>query len=93
MAYLLEAESAQTISRLERGDQLPDLAQAFRLSVIFDVSAQELFVGLYGEVARRSQNHAYLLTKMLVDDPDDEVKKQKLRTLARVHERALADDL
>jgi transcriptional regulator with XRE-family HTH domain len=89
VAYLIEAESAQTISRLERDEQKPDLEQAIALSVLFEVPADELFVGLAHRAEQRTQNHAYLLQKMLADDPNDEVKKQKLRTLGRVYESAL----
>ena len=92
VAYLLEAESAQTISRLEHDQQTPDLAQAFALSVLFDVPLDELFIGLFRSIEMRTQNHSYLLRKLLADDPDDELKKQKLRTLARVYESALRND-
>lgn len=91
VAYLLEAESAQTISRLERGEQMPDLAQAFGLAVLFDVPVSELFIGLYRDIELRTQNHAYLLRKMLADDPDDELRKQKFRTLDAVYESAMRD--
>jgi DNA-binding XRE family transcriptional regulator len=93
VAYVLEAEGAQTISRLEREVQTPDLVQAFALAVLFEVSTEELFLGLHRSIEMRTQNNAYLLEKLLADDPDDELKKQKLRTLRRVYGRALRDDL
>ena len=92
VAYLLEAESAQTISRLERDEQIPTLDQAFSLAVLFELPVDELFIGLYQRVEQRTQNHSYLLRKMLADDPDDEQKKQKLRTLTRIYKRALNEN-
>ena len=92
VAYVLEAEGAQTISRLEREVQMPDLVQAFALAVLFEVSTEELFLGLHRSIEMRTQNNAYLLEKLLADDPDDELKRQKLRTLRRVYGRALRDD-
>ena len=89
VAYLIEAESAQTISRLERDKQIPGLDQAFALSVLFDVPTDELFIGLERTITRRTRNHAYLLKKMLTDEPDDEARKQELRTLTDIYERAL----
>jgi DNA-binding XRE family transcriptional regulator len=92
VAYLLEAESAQTISRFEHGTQLPHLDQAFALETLFATPLDELFIGLHDDIERRTQNHAYLLTRMLADEPNDEIKVQKLRTLQQIYQPALETD-
>jgi len=92
IAYLLSADSPQTISRLERGNQTPDLPAAFAFEVIFDVPVHELFEGTYADVEMRTQNHAYLLARRIEQLPDDEANRLKLRTLKRVYERALEPD-
>ena len=92
IAYLLQAESAQTVSRLERGEQVPDLVQAFSLEVVFGVPLEQLFAGIQRKARMQTQNRAYLLAKMLADEPESAEKSLKSQTLERIYRSALDEE-
>ncbi|MEZ5934431.1 MAG: helix-turn-helix transcriptional regulator [Alphaproteobacteria bacterium] len=89
VAYLLEHQSADKISRYERGVRKPDLIDAFALQVIFDVPANEMFRGLYHEIEITTQNRAYLLTKKVELNLPTPIVDRKIRFLRSIYQRAL----
>lgn len=92
IAYLLKSDHSQIVSRIERGQQQPDLEEALAFEVVFDVPLYDLFEGLYLDVQTGVQNRAYLLASKLPEAPGDLGTQQKLRTLRRIYQKALEDD-
>lgn len=61
IAFLLGARSGAKVSRLERLSRFPNLKTAFACQVIFGVPADELFPGLYRDIASHLAERAKVL--------------------------------
>lgn len=69
MAYLLGLNSATSVSRFERREQLPDLRRAFAYQVILSVSVESLFAGVFEEVKRETERRAMVMARRLLKKP------------------------
>lgn len=69
LAFLIGAESASTVSRLEQLKRLPNLAAAFACRVVFDTSGIEIFPGLFFEIKQAVEARANELYQELQGDP------------------------
>lgn len=56
VAWIVEAEFPDVISRIERGDRLPTLKVALRLEVLFGVPVGAIFAGTREHLARRVEH-------------------------------------
>lgn len=65
LAFLLCLHSGSKVCRYEQYRQHPSLKTALAYQVVFRVSAQELFAGMFQEMQSKSQKRAALLTKKL----------------------------
>ena len=74
LAFLLDLDRGQTISRYEQNDLVPRLKTALIAAALFDVSSGELFPGLVQEVeqlliTRAKKLHSALTNKNIQDNP------------------------
>jgi len=79
LARLLGHVSASTVSRLETGEQSPDLRTAFMLEAIFDASASRILRELFAGCAKAVRDRAELLDDGLTLQPDaPDVRRRRL---------------
>src|SRR5262249_47166206 len=68
LAFLIGAESATTVSRVEQLKRLPNLATAVACLILFDTSAFEIFPGLFSEIREGVRERANDLYEELQGD-------------------------
>ena len=87
LAFLIGAESATTISRVEQVKRLPNFAAAVACLILFDTNAFEIFPGLFSEIRDRVRERANRLYEELQGD-GSATTRTKLDFLENVLERA-----
>ncbi len=84
IAFLLGIECGTKVSRFECRRRTPNLPTAFAYQIIFDVSACELFPGLYKEAAGFVAGRVDELSQKLAAQPDHPITHIKLEMLKSV---------
>jgi transcriptional regulator with XRE-family HTH domain len=84
VAFLLGCESGAKTSRYERFARQPNLQTALAYRVIFAVSMEELFAGIFQRVERRTLRRVQLLAQKLSKAQPDRMTTRKLEVLRAV---------
>lgn len=87
-AMLAGCNSEANVCRFERLTRKPDLETAFACQVLFDVSAHEVFPGIYAAVEQAVLERAHLFAASLSADEPAPYRDHKLKALEAVLSRA-----
>ena len=93
VARLLGRISPSPISRLETGEQTPDLRTALLLEVVFGASASQLFRTTFQQLAKKVRDRAALLEDSLAlqsDTPDTRRRRSELKAIIARIDRLVA---
>ena len=69
LAFLIGAKSGTVISRIERGERVPNLATARALALLFGTRELELFPGFFFDVHEHLRSRVNHLYEELQGDP------------------------
>jgi transcriptional regulator with XRE-family HTH domain len=88
LAFLLGTESGTRVSRYEQFDREPGLETALAYEIIFSESSDELFAGLYEQIAERVRDRAEQLVTRVEAHATSAVTRHKLEVLRAITQRA-----
>lgn len=85
MAFLLGCEDGAKVSRYERFARRPNIETAFAYEMVFRISAQKLFGGVFQKVHQKTIKRAQLLAQKLKRMQSDNLSTQKLAFLTAIY--------
>lgn len=89
VAFLLGNKKHSAISRYEGGGRKPDLRTALAYKLLFERQLQDLFPGVYADVAREIGERAQLLSQEIRREGYGRKAEYKLKMLARLQREGL----
>jgi len=81
LAYLLDAESASKVSRYERSSRIPGLKALIGYELIFGLTIEELFAGMYDNIQENVHDRAAQLLNTLTQEPKKNKTSRKIAFL------------
>jgi transcriptional regulator with XRE-family HTH domain len=89
LAFLLGNKKHSAISRYEGGGRKPDLRTALAYKLLFESQLQDLFPGVYADVAREIGERAERLSQEIRQGGYNGKATYKLKILARLQREGL----